>query len=62
MVVTSCESKRSGYILRNVKSYLRPGICQNRLIVLALQIDFDLDFYAELAKDIFARKTGDLRL
>ena len=58
VVLTSCESKRSGYVSQNLKSYLRAGICQNRLSVLALQINFDVDFYVELVKDIFCEKQG----
>ena len=35
VVVTSCESKRSGYVSQKFKSYLQAGICQNCLSALA---------------------------
>ena len=47
------ESKRSRYVLEKTKSYLQGRICQSRLSVLTLHINFDADFNVERVKKAF---------
>lgn len=56
VIVTSCESNRSGFPPERSKSYWGGGIFQNHLTASTWQINFDVDIDVKRVKKIFGRK------